>query len=135
MSSSIISTITTTLTTTITTSNYTYNISQSEQPNSESGLSTAYIGLIVALIGLVSSCLVQYNIKTVKLCCVNIECNKKEEAKEEYMLPEDITMIPVDTILHTDPNGILTDREPTVVESSAILILADQEHTFTESTF
>jgi len=146
MSSSIVSTITTTLTTTnytlttsnytLTTSNYTYNISNSEQPTADSGLSTAYISLIVALIGLASSCLIQYNIKKVKLCCLKFECNKKDEKDEkEYTLPEDNIMIPIHTIVHTEPDFTLTDIEPTVVQSSAILILTDQEHAFVESTF
>ena len=136
MSSSIVSTITTTLTTTnytLTTSNYTYNISNSEQPTADSGLSTAYISLIVALIGLASSCLIQYNIKKVKLCCLKFECNKKDE--KEDTLPEDNIMIPIHTIVHTEPEFTLTDIEPTVVQSSAILILTEQEHAFVESTF
>jgi hypothetical protein len=132
MSSSIVSTIAATLTTT-TTSNYTYNISQSEQPNSDSGLSAAYIGLIVALIGLASSCLIQYNIKTVKLFCIKFECTKKEEEKKEYTMPEHMVIVsehmvvvPKNTIVHSEP-------EPHVIVPTNILLA--QEDTFVESTF
>jgi hypothetical protein len=99
IASTIVSTFPSTLTTT-----YIYNNSASDQPNqsSDSGLTTAYIGLIIALIGLAGTFLVQYNIKKVKLCCVNLECTKKDsvdleacEHKVPVPVPEHKVQVPV----------------------------------------
>ena len=141
IASTIVSTFPSTLTTT-----YIYNNSASDQPNqsSDSGLTTAYIGLIIALIGLAGTFLVQYNIKKVKLCCVNLECTKKDsvdlEACEHKVqvpvpvpvpVPEHKVPVPEHIIPLLDLDIIsitFPDNEPPTVRFS-------QESNMVESTF
>ena len=135
IASTIVSTFPSTLTTT-----YIYNNSASDQPNqsSDSGLTTAYIGLIIALIGLAGTFLVQYNIKKVKLCCVNLECTKKDsvdleacEHKVPVPVPEHKVPVPEHIIPLLDLDIIsitFPDNEPPTVRFS-------QESNMVESTF
>ena len=43
-------------------------------------LATPYIALIISVIGLFSTILVTYNIKKIKICCINFECMKKKDS-------------------------------------------------------
>jgi len=115
---------------TTTSSNYTYNSTQVDQSN-DSGLSAAYIGLIIALIGLASSCLIQYKIKTVKLCCMKFECKKKDEENEytfeEHMVivPQHMAIVPHNMIIVPDHMAIVPEHMAIVPEHMAIV----PEHT------
>jgi len=56
----------------------TYN---NNPPQSDSTtLATPYIALIISVIGLFSTILVTYNIKKIKICCINFECMKKKDS-------------------------------------------------------
>ena len=130
IASTIVSTFPSTMTTT-----YTYNSSTSDQPNqsSESGLTTAYIGLIIAIIGFAGTFLVQYNIKKVKLCCVNLDCNKKDSVDlEAYKLSEPI-------IVHTVPEPLVDIDITSIIfpdsDTPTPTVRFSQESNIVESTF
>ena len=62
------------------------NSTTNNQPpdSSDSSLSTSYIALLIALIGLFSTVIVRYNIKKIKICCINLECKKTQKDVEPY---------------------------------------------------
>ena len=88
-------TLMTTLTSTLTSIN---NISNqinasinthSTDSDPDSSLSASYIALIISVIGLFSTVLVHYNIKKIKICCINLECKKTQKDIETFDNNED----------------------------------------------
>lgn len=83
-------TLMTTLTSTLTSINNTTNQinasinTHSSDSDPDSSLSASYIALIISVIGLFSTVLVHYNIKKIKICCINLECKKTQKDIETF---------------------------------------------------
>jgi hypothetical protein len=88
-------TLMTTLTSTLTSINNTTNQinasinTHSSDSDPDSSLSASYIALIISVIGLFSTVLVHYNIKKIKICCINLECKKTQKDIETFDNNED----------------------------------------------
>ena len=86
---STISTISTITTLSTFINNFTNYTNTTETPlnsdntntSTNSALSSSYIALIISVVGLFSTIIVKYNIKKVKVCCLDLDCTKPKKNK------------------------------------------------------
>uniref|UniRef100_A0A6C0IK08 Uncharacterized protein n=1 Tax=viral metagenome TaxID=1070528 RepID=A0A6C0IK08_9ZZZZ len=85
--------------------------------SSSSPLISPAVSIVIALIGLLSTVVIHYNVQHIKICCIKINCIKKKVNKDDVEYYEEPTNTHEEKIIHTIDLDNLPENKRISVET------------------